>query len=102
MSPGSGNAAWKASRRMTATKPGNVNRKRCSVVRKDGSRCNGIAVKNFDRCFHHGGSGVLARRGLYKPKLRYRRWTASKSEIERWERERPSGWSFFELWPKSE
>ena len=72
---GSGNVAWKASRMMTRCKKGNSNRKRCAVIRKDGSRCNGIAVKNFGRCFHHGGSGVLARRGLYRRKLRYRHWT---------------------------
>ena len=52
----------------------NINRKRCTVIRKDGTRCNGIAVKNFSRCFHHGGSGVLARRGLYRRKLRHFAW----------------------------
>ena len=101
-SAGSGNLAWKASRLMTATKPGNINRKRCVVVRKDGSRCNGIAVRNFNRCFHHGGSGVLARRGLYRKKLRYRAWTASQAEIERWERERPERLADEFGWPKSE
>jgi len=60
---------------MTRCKPGNINRKRCIVVRKDGSHCNGIAVTGFSRCFHHGGSGVLARRGLYRRKLRYGYWT---------------------------
>jgi hypothetical protein len=73
-SAGSGNLAWKASRIMTRCRKGNVNRKRCTVVRKDGTRCNGIAVKNFSRCFHHGGSGVLARRGLYRRKLRNFAW----------------------------
>ena len=86
-STGSGNPAWKASRWMSQCKPGNINRRRCNVVRKDGTRCNGIAVTDFPRCFHHGGSGVLARRGLYRRKLRYRAWTDSPSEIERWERE---------------
>ena len=38
-SAGSGNAAWKASRMMTRCKKGNTNRKRCTVVRKDGSHC---------------------------------------------------------------
>jgi len=74
-SAGSGNAAWKASRMMTQCRLGNINRKRCTVVRKDGSRCDGIAVTGFGRCFHHGGSGVLARRGLYRRKLRYGYWT---------------------------
>ena len=72
---GSGNASWRASRIMTKCKNGNINRRRCNVVRKDGSRCNGIAATNFPRCFHHGGSGVLARRKLYRRKLRYRAWS---------------------------
>ena len=71
-SAGSGNAAWKASRRMSECKPENSNRKRCSVVRKDGTRCNGIAVKGFGRCYHHGGSGFLAFPGLNRWKLRRR------------------------------
>lgn len=71
---GSGNAAWKASRMMTRCRKGNVNRRRCNVVRRDGTNCNGIAVKNFGRCFHHGGSGVLARRGLYRRKLKHLVW----------------------------
>jgi hypothetical protein len=81
-SPGSGNAAWKASRIMTRCKPGNVNRKTCSVIRRDGSKCHAIAVKNFERCFHHGGSGVLARRGLYRPKLRYLAWSEPRAQLK--------------------
>jgi hypothetical protein len=52
------------------------------VIRKDGTRCNGIAVKNFDRCFHHGGSGVLARRGLYRKKLRYLAWSEPRAQLK--------------------
>jgi hypothetical protein len=78
----------------------NINRRRCTVIRKDGSRCNGIAVTDFPRCFHHGGSGVLARRGLYKRKLRYRAWTDSKSEIERHERGRRERLADLFDWPK--
>ena len=80
--PGSGNPAWKASRIMTQCKKGNINRKRCTVIRKDGTRCNGIAVTNFDRCFHHDGSGVLARRGLYRKKLRYLAWSEPRAQLK--------------------
>ena len=48
---------------MTQCKPGNNNRRRCSVVPKNGTRCNGIAVRGFSRCFHHGGSGFIALTG---------------------------------------
>ena len=51
---------------MTQCKPGNINRRRCVVVRKNGTRCNGIAVNGFSRCFHHGGSGFLALTGRYR------------------------------------
>ena len=71
-SAGSGNAAWRASRRMSQCRPDNRNRRRCSVIRKDGTLCNGIAVKGFGRCFHHGGSGFLAITGLNRSKLRRR------------------------------
>jgi hypothetical protein len=74
-SAGSGNAAWKASRMMTRCRKGNVNRRQCCVIRRDGTKCHGIAVKSFNRCFQHGGSGILARRGLYRRKLRYANWT---------------------------
>jgi len=69
-SAGSGNAAWKASRAMTGCKPGNINRRRYSVVRKNGTRCNGIAVKGFGRCFHHGGSGFMVLTGRKRWKMR--------------------------------
>jgi hypothetical protein len=98
--PQEGNIAWKTSRLMTQCKKGNVNRRRCNVVRKDGTRCNGIAVTGFSRCFHHGGSGVLARRGLYKRKLRYRAWTESKAEIEQHEREHKERFAEFFDFPQ--
>ena len=81
-SEGSGNAAWKASRRMSQCKPGNINRRECCVVRKDGTKCHGIAVTGFGRCFHHGGSGFLALRGLYRRKLRYSAWTLPRSQLK--------------------
>ena len=82
-SMGSGNAAWKASRRMSECKRENRNRKRCSVVRKDGSCCNGIAVNGFSRCFHHGGSGFLALRGLYPPEAEISSVDAAALAIEK-------------------
>jgi hypothetical protein len=39
-------------------------------------------VKNFDRCFQHGGSGVLARRGLYRKKLRYLAWSEPRAQLK--------------------
>jgi hypothetical protein len=71
-SAGSGNAAWRASRRSSQCRPGNINRRRCNVVRKDGTRCHGIAVKGFPRCFHHGGSGFMILTGRIRWKLRRR------------------------------
>ena len=52
------------------------------MVRKDGTHCNGIAVKGFGRCFHHGGSGFLALQGLYSRKLKYRAWTLPRSQLK--------------------
>ena len=69
-SAGSGNLAWRLSRQTSQCKPGNRNRRRCIVVRKDGTRCNGIAVKGFSRCFHHGGSGFMVLTGRKRWKLR--------------------------------
>jgi hypothetical protein len=79
-SAGSGNLRWRTSRILTQCKKGNRNRKRCVVIRKNGTRCNGIAVKNFDRCFHHGGSGVLAKRRLYTAKRK--RWRVPYSQLK--------------------
>ena len=44
------------------------------MIRKDGTLCNGIAVKGFGRCYHHGGSGFMALTGLTRWKLRRRIW----------------------------
>jgi hypothetical protein len=72
-SAGSGNSAWRASRRKSQCLPGNVNRRRCSVLRKkDHTRCHGIAVKGFPRCFHHGGSGFMVLTGRIRWKLKRR------------------------------
>jgi hypothetical protein len=71
---GSGNASWKISRRMCQCTPGNRNRRRCIVIRKDGSSCMGIAVTGFARCFHHGGSGFMVLTGRNRWKLRRRAW----------------------------
>ena len=42
------------------------------MVRKDGTLCNGIAVRGFARCYSHGGSGFLALTRLNRGKLRRR------------------------------
>ena len=42
------------------------------MVRKDGTRCHGIAVKGFPRCFHHGRSGFMILTGRNRWKLKRR------------------------------
>jgi hypothetical protein len=71
-SAGSGNAAWKASRRMSECKPGNANRRQCNVVRQNGTKCHAIAVRGFGRCFSHGGAGFMVLTGRTRWKLRRR------------------------------
>lgn len=77
-SAGSGNAAWKASRRMSQAQPGNANRRRCKVIkRSDGQPCRGMAVRGCTVCYLHGGARIIAHRKLRRRvrKLRYRAWT---------------------------
>jgi len=79
-SPGSGNISWHLSRLVTRCKAGNVNRRRCSVIRRNGSRCAGIAIKGYDCCYAHGGRFVIARRKLKCQKLKHRAWTKPRSQ----------------------
>lgn len=69
---GSGNAAWRASRAQTQ---GSAGRQRCTRIKRDGTQCKGYAIRNWNRCFMHGGAAVLAKRGLYRRKLRHGSWT---------------------------
>lgn len=79
-SAGSGNAAWKASRMMTRCRRGNINRRRCNVVRKDGSQCHGVAVRGYGFCYVHSGRWVVARRKLRRRNLKYSLWTVPRSQ----------------------
>ena len=81
-SAGSGNAAWKASRRMSECKPGNANRRQCNVVRQNGTKCHAIAVKGFGRCFSHGGAGFMVLTGLHPLEIEAA-WTAAAFAIEK-------------------
>ena len=56
---GSGNAAWRASRAMTA---GLVRCRRCAAIKKDGQRCRAQAIRGWHRCRMHGGQMVIGRR----------------------------------------
>lgn len=69
---GSGNAAWRASRAQTQ---GWAGRRQCEAIRKNGLRCKRVAIKNWHRCWMHGGAMVLSRRGLYRRKLRHAAWS---------------------------
>jgi hypothetical protein len=57
--PGSGNAAWRASRMQSAIKPGRANRRLCeAIARCTGQRCRNIALKGVPTCLKHGGRGL--------------------------------------------
>ena len=56
--PQSGNAAWKASRAVSAIMPGRVNRRLCcETVKATGKPCGQIAMRNVPCCYFHGGKG---------------------------------------------
>jgi hypothetical protein len=92
--PQEGNAGWRASRAATRCLPGNSNKRRCSATKSNGLPCNAIAIRNWHKCFMHGGAATLTRRGLYKKKLR-KAWTDSKERIEQFERERKQRFAEF-------
>lgn len=53
--PQEANPAWRAAARAIALKPGHTNRRTCSQIRKDGTKCLDLAVKGSAKCKHHGG-----------------------------------------------
>jgi len=58
-SPGSGNAAWRASRVQSAIKSRRSNRRLCeATARCTGQRCRNIALKGVPTCIKHGGRGL--------------------------------------------
>jgi hypothetical protein len=73
---GSGNIPWRMSRLSTQIKPGATNRKTCSVIRRDGSKCRGVAIRGHRFCYVHTGRWVIARRKLKRQKLKHRAWVS--------------------------
>jgi len=63
--PQEGNAAWRAAAMQCKLRPGNIGRKQCNYIKRNGIKCKALAIRNWHRCFMHGGAAVLARRGLY-------------------------------------
>ena len=75
---GSGNAAWRAT---MAQWQGWAGRPQCqAIANSTGQRCKRITIKNWHRCWMHGGAMVLSRRGLYRRKLRHAAWTKGASQ----------------------
>lgn len=78
---GSGNVRWKAGLLKRRFKKGMVGVKQCTAIKRDGTKCKAVAIKNWHRCFAHGGARVLVRRGLYiSRKVRYARWTEESTQ----------------------
>ena len=78
---GSGNLRWKVALMRGRFRKNGGPHKRCTAVKKDGSKCRGVAIKNWHRCFMHGGARVLVRRGLYISKrVRHARFTESRTQ----------------------
>lgn len=53
--PQEANPAWRAAAKAIALKPGHTNRRTCSQIRKNGAKCQALAVKGHPKCRHHGG-----------------------------------------------
>jgi hypothetical protein len=81
---GSGNARWKAAVIAGRFQKGNPHLKRCTAVKRNGERCKAVAIRNWHRCFAHGGAFVLMRRGLYiSRRVRHGNWTERESTQRR-------------------
>jgi hypothetical protein len=56
-----------AAAKLAAIKPGRANRRLCSSIKRDGTPCRRLAMKNCKGCEAHGGIRALARRGEFQP-----------------------------------
>jgi hypothetical protein len=52
-----------AAAKLAAIKPGRANRRLCSSLKRDGTPCQRLAMKNSKGCEAHGGILALARQG---------------------------------------
>ena len=79
--PGSGNAAWKASRMQSGFKRGRANRRLCeAIARCTGQRCRNVALKGVPTCLKHGGRGLQIIRKIRKAKYAAYHQALGKSE----------------------
>jgi hypothetical protein len=72
--------AFLAAAKLAAIKPGRANRRLCSSIKRDGTPCRRLAMKNCRGCEAHGGILALAREGKFLPSGRTAAFRAAAVE----------------------
>ena len=72
--------AFLAAAKLAAIKPGRANRRLCSSIKRDGTPCRRLAMKNCRGCESHGGILALARAGKFLPSGRTAAFRAAAVE----------------------
>jgi hypothetical protein len=72
--------AFLAAAKLAAIKPGRVNRRLCSSIKRDGTPCRRLAMKGCRGCESHGGILALARQKKFLPSGRTAAFRAAAVE----------------------
>ena len=79
---GTAPAAFLASAKRMAFKPGRPGYRICRANKRDGTKCGMLALKDLPVCAAHGGRAIQARRGQYKPTGKDAAYRATKPEAK--------------------
>jgi hypothetical protein len=71
--------AFLAAAKLAAIKPGRANRRLCSSIKRDGTPCRRLAMKDCKGCESHGGIRALATQGKYQPSGRTAAFKATRA-----------------------
>jgi hypothetical protein len=74
-------AAFLEAAKRTRIQPGRTNRKICSAIKRDGSRCGMLALSGLKVCGAHGGFAIWARQGKLRKTGRSEPFKAARAAM---------------------